>query len=859
MKKTKKKYYGILIAVILALSVGGVFGWFQFFASSPVEAVDTEMQLSHFHSFDEEIVDVKLGNLDSDDQLEMLVARESRLGIFKESDEEFEKIWEIETTEDEFFDADSTISALAIGDVIGRSSIPDLNQVSGVDSSENCTILNSPADITYLKNRDNLTYELEYDAEANGNFTVDLDVTGITPTSFDLEILMNHSLAPDTANLSIYNNEVEEWDQWENLTAISDIDDSPTNITIPSDDLPSSLNQYITADKNIEIGFIYNDTEKVNVSIDYIDLTNISIASRSDVIVGSSEGDLAILQCIDDSENDYEVLSSLDQTFYDSNPEEDEGGDEYSNAISTILTGDLNNDGSDEFIIGNNWAKIYAINHTSGDAFEELGLGSRNAEKGIEWELEEPSTIDPGEYNRIKALNAIDLSDGNFTLFIGTRENFYTIDYVIGSGWSESYPQPVTILDDAEITDISIIAEESAGYQIVLGMLGREFHIYNILGTNYTSNTNYEQDWGSGDLISSGNWVTKFTSGDYAEEGKNSIAIASTQSLDKVQMLSKESNYNVNWQSKTYIRESITGLETISRSKQDSLVVISSRRVYIYSNWDYKSTDGTGLSDLGQLLYYDTDPDDPDTDGDGLNDAVEIYYYGTDPLEADTDGDLVSDGLEVRMGTDYNDPMSSIIIILLVPTIIALAAISILIAARRYIQQRRAEYEKVKSTPNLMPQIRRLIIQRLESFNKEFKGFSSKKEMSKFKNNLSTELMSIVLDRLYNFLEYLRLKGIIFTDREEEILKEIVQETMEPVQEDIDELLETLLSYETRYKQFQKGLAETLDKYQDWKQPATKAKGKVKVEDLIECPKCGSLQPKDSAFCLECGEKIVKQ
>ncbi|MGV9198744.1 MAG: hypothetical protein ACOC4M_07880 [Promethearchaeia archaeon] len=690
---------------------------------------------------------------------------------------------------------------------------------------------------------------------------MDLDVSGITPTAFNLEILMNQSTIANSGWLSIYNNEMGEWTQLKNLTAIQNIENTPTNITTSSDTLSSPLREYINEDKIIKLSFIYNHTEDLNVSIDYIDLTNISIASRSDIIVGSSEGELAILQCVDDSKSDYTILRSLEQEFYDTDPEEEEGGEEDSNAISSILFGDLNNDGSNEFIFGNNWAKIYAINYTGGDTFEVMDLNSRDSsdENGIKWELKSPTVVDSGEYNRIKVLNSIDSSDGNFTLFIGTKENFYTIEYIIGSGWSEDYPQPVTILEDKEITDISITSMGSADYQIVLATLGREFYVYNILGTDYTSNANYQEDWRSEDLISSGNYVAKLTSGDYSVGGKNSIALATTQSLGKVQILTKNSDYNLYWDTKSYIRGPIIGLESINRTEQDGLMVISDRQIYIFSNWDYKNSDGTGLSDLGQLIFYNTDPNELDTDGDGLNDAVEIYHYGTNPLDVDSDGDLIPDGLELIMGTDPLDPMSSIIIIILVPTIIALAAISILIAARKYIQQKREEYEKVKSTPNLMPQVRRLIIQRLESFNKEFEGFSSKQEMAKFNSNLSTELMSIVLDRLYNFLEYLRLKGIVFTDREEEILKEIVEETIEPVKKDTAELLEKLLSYETRYKQFQKGLTETLEKYQDWKKPATKAKGKISVEELIECPKCGTLQPKDSAFCLECGEKIVKK
>ena len=155
-----------------------------------------------------------------------------------------------------------------------------------------------------------------------------------------------------------------------------------------------------------------------------------------------------------------------------------------------------------------------------------------------------------------------------------------------------------------------------------------------------------------------------------------------------------------------------------------------------------------------------------------------------------------------------------------------------------------------------MPQVRRLILQRLETFSKEFEGFETKSEMAKFKRNLSTEMMAIVLDRMYNFLEYLRLKGVLFTDREELVLKKIVNETIEPIQNKTNTLIKNLLMYETKYKQFNEQFLKLLAEYAGWKQAAKR--GTKIVEELIKCPKCETLQPKGSAFCLECGEKLVK-
>ncbi|MDH4274129.1 MAG: thrombospondin type 3 repeat-containing protein, partial [Gammaproteobacteria bacterium] len=56
------------------------------------------------------------------------------------------------------------------------------------------------------------------------------------------------------------------------------------------------------------------------------------------------------------------------------------------------------------------------------------------------------------------------------------------------------------------------------------------------------------------------------------------------------------------------------------------------------------------------LRYFSTST--TDTDGDGLTDAEEFVYYGTDAYAADTDGDTFSDGDEVTAGTDPLDKLS---------------------------------------------------------------------------------------------------------------------------------------------------------------------------------------------------------
>ncbi|MHA2292397.1 MAG: NosD domain-containing protein [Candidatus Hodarchaeales archaeon] len=61
--------------------------------------------------------------------------------------------------------------------------------------------------------------------------------------------------------------------------------------------------------------------------------------------------------------------------------------------------------------------------------------------------------------------------------------------------------------------------------------------------------------------------------------------------------------------------------------------------------------DGDSLSNLDEVLIYETDPTTTDTDGDGLWDNHELNL-GTDPLNSDTDSDGLEDGWEVFLGTD---------------------------------------------------------------------------------------------------------------------------------------------------------------------------------------------------------------
>ena len=66
-------------------------------------------------------------------------------------------------------------------------------------------------------------------------------------------------------------------------------------------------------------------------------------------------------------------------------------------------------------------------------------------------------------------------------------------------------------------------------------------------------------------------------------------------------------------------------------------------------------SDGDGLSDGVEVLSSDTDPLSEDTDKDGLSDFDEIVLYPTDPTDSDSDGDGMPDGWEIE---NHQNPAS---------------------------------------------------------------------------------------------------------------------------------------------------------------------------------------------------------
>jgi hypothetical protein len=75
--------------------------------------------------------------------------------------------------------------------------------------------------------------------------------------------------------------------------------------------------------------------------------------------------------------------------------------------------------------------------------------------------------------------------------------------------------------------------------------------------------------------------------------------------------------------------------------------------VKAYGLSELTDTDGDGLMDAYESIFYATNPNDADSDDDGLTDGEEVLVYETDPLNPDTDGDGLSDSWEVTSDMFY--------------------------------------------------------------------------------------------------------------------------------------------------------------------------------------------------------------
>lgn len=100
---------------------------------------------------------------------------------------------------------------------------------------------------------------------------------------------------------------------------------------------------------------------------------------------------------------------------------------------------------------------------------------------------------------------------------------------------------------------------------------------------------------------------------------------------------------------KTYAAGSLTIMNSLSDSDNDGLPDLQEFRAG--SDPTNPDTDGDGLTDSQEVLFYGSSPTTPDTDGDGLGD-LEESARGTDLLKADTDNDGLTDSQEVLLGTN---------------------------------------------------------------------------------------------------------------------------------------------------------------------------------------------------------------
>lgn len=828
--RIKRIIPGFLVGLIIFSTFG--LSLINSGAAKTDEDFDPGLQLKTYLSFGAEIVDYKIGFLDADDNLDLAVAHEDAIFIYEDAGKGFEEVWSIITGDSNFISDSSNITTLAIADVIGRSDhINEIDNITTVDNSSNCIIIDPlPDNISYLWYADALFYNMNFTAGGMGNFSFNLKIHyGLSLTSFQLFLRMKDTLItplPESqAWLLIYNNGEAQWEQYYELT--SAVGTIYNDIYVDSSILSDPVSSYLDSNNELKFSIRYNHTTEITLKIDEINLTDITVDSSNDLVVGGGNGELNIIQCIDAADNTYKAAKAIDST-------------EYGNTgfpIRSMEVADINSDEKDEIIVGAQNGFVYPI--------------QSNKEASNDFDLFVP-VINTGTDSSVSSLSG-SFFGVEFVLAIGTKSGSYFITKytnVVGdfnsslTGIDVEYP-----INSLKIGDIN----DDGNYEVIVGCTDKNIRIYD-------ASNNEELKEKLGDNIIS------VAFGDFLEKNKPLVVFGTGLEKSKIQILDPENDYEVVWTSThrsecdlceyNFIREEIIDVESLSESEEDTLIIATFRHI-LFLTISSDDEDDDKLSDLSETNFYSTYPDMADSDEDGLEDGVEIYVYGTNPMKADTDGDLVPDGLEIQLGTDPLDPASSIIIIILIPTLIGITAIAIFIVVRKSVRQKRAEYNRVKVTPNLMPQVQRLIIQRLETYMKEFKGFKSKTEMEKFKRNLKTEMISIVLDRLYNFLEYIRLKGILFTDREEKILKTIVGKTLKPVEVKTETLLTNLLMYETKYTQFNEQFLKLLEGYADWKRPAQK--GTKIIEELIKCPKCGMLGPKGSAFCLECGNKLVKE
>jgi len=802
---------------------------------------DPKLQLNNYLSYGADIVDSKIAYLDNDSNLDLIVAHQDRVVIYEDSGSGFEKVDEILIGDSNFIPDDSNVTKIAVGDVLDRSLIDSIDSIDNVDNSSGCFVNDPvPDDISYLVTDDDGNYyNMTFNAGAMGNFTVNLTINyGLTIESLDIKLIIRDDY-PEfsvglSAILSIYDNINSIWEQFYDFDG--QVADSFATKQISSSVLTNPLSNYLDSNNLLQAKFLYNHTSDVNVSIDYFDIVNITAPSINDIVVGGGKGELAFIQSTSLTNNEYGASRLLDFTDYGNG-----GVAAEKRMISDIILGDVDNVNKSNILASITGESTYVLQ------------ANKSASKDYE-NLHEIIVTPVG--NTITSLAAYDPLSGDggyYTLCIGTRSGSYfktvyeNITDTFGGLTQVPTGSPITCIAIADVTAVT----GSSMLEVIVGTLSGNVAVYDL-----TFSVNL---WKDTTLVTgSGDQIISITVGDFDQNGVDLIALGTSQDQKKIIVLEDSNNdgtFSSYWDSYVYMREDLIGLDIIENpSGVDTLVSINKRHI-LYLSSVYTDTDSDLLSDLGELYFYRTYPAKSDSDGDGLEDGVEIFYYTTDPMNPDTDGDFIPDGVEIAMGTDPLDPMSSLIVFIVIPLIILLAVFSVAVLVRKSLKEKKAEYERIKGTPNLMPQVQRLVLQRLETFNKE-SDFKSKAEMAKFKRGLNNNMMAIVLDRLYNFLEYLRLKGIIFSDREEATLKKIVNETIDPIVVKTDTLLKSLLMYETKYKQFGEQFVKVLKPYADWKKAAKK--GTKIVEQLIKCPECETLQPAGSAFCLECGMKIKK-
>lgn len=544
------------------------------------------------------------------------------------------------------------------------------------------------------------------------------------------------------------------------------------------------------------------------------------------------------------------------------------GSAELAGVPKTLAIGDADGDLKNSIIIGTDPAVVYVFERTGSEENNYTNTWETESGGLIEKFIQENAILPPlSQSNAITGLAIGDMDgDGSKSIVVGTRDKFLHVfekiaDNTFVKVFSENWTCVKGILSlDVGTTDNDTIQE------IVVGTSNGKVHNFKYLGAlNY-----YLPNWNSTNMLPTLYKASKVCIGDFFGQGDNSIALL-TNYKQKLRIINHtyylKNTYEEVWALKDRYNAATEGTKrTFTYTVNDlqvvnvdgditsELVLASNDNAYVFS-CNFTDTDADGLSDLGESVLYGTDPLLADTDGDGLTDYAEIYTYNLDPLVADSDSDWINDGMEVGIGTDPKDSASNILLWIFMPIIIVAIVVIIIVAVIQYRSREKAKYNALKDMEGLDEKVKRLIFMRIKGFfdGKDIKTLQDLKGVAR---GIDEKLRSSILDKFFNFIAYLRLKGVLLSDEQEELVRTYAFDESKPMRGSLRSFLKENLGKKYLTAEFPGQLEKIFAEYAHWtggsKTEGAKAKAAIA---LRKCPKCGALNPEDSVYCLDCGER----